>query len=233
LSSVINGGITVCLHVRDSDPSQSGDSFVSLRSNDCEDYIPAIKQVVDAGGWVVRLGDRSASRMPNLAQLIDYAHADQQDWIDFYLLSTAKFIIATNSGPMWAAGTFGVPVLYTNAAPIVIQSYFKDTITLPQLVWSDQLNRLLSFEEQMQEPVAWIDTAEVLVRKGYKPVKNTPLEIVAGVEEMLSRLSGDAVADEANELRQRRYKALLTKSGISGRGQVGRQFLQVHEELIP
>lgn len=222
----------VSLHAREGGYYKSGQPLVSRRNAKIADYVPAIRRITDAGGWVVRLGDPSAAKLPDLPQVIDYAHGPRQDWLDIFLLAEARFFIGTNSGPVWAAGTFGVPALQTNWAPMGIQSYFSNTVTMPQLLWSNKEDRQLTFREQMAEPFAWTESARRLSQLDIVSVANTPEEIVAGVEEMLARAEGFWSESPAEKDRQQRFRNLLADAGIAARSRVGNQYLTAHAHLL-
>ena len=97
----------------------------SRRDGNIADYLPAIRRIAQAGGWVVRIGDPSMTKMTDVPNLIDCAHKPRRDWLDVYALGAARFMIGTNSGPVFVAGTFGVPALLSNWAPIGIKSLYQ------------------------------------------------------------------------------------------------------------
>ena len=214
----------VTLHVRD--------VYGRRRSGSIVDYLPAIQRITDAGGWVVRLGNPLMTKLPEMPRVLDYAHAQRQDWLDVYLIAAARFFVGTNSGPAWAAGTFGVPALLTNWAPMGIQSHHANTVTLPQLLWSEVENRPLSFAEQMTEPFAYGETNFVLERGGVASVANTSEEIACAVDEMLLRTHGEWSAPDGDEERQQSFKSRLREAGISGRSRIASGFLHKYADLL-
>ncbi len=215
----------VTLHVRDSE-------YGMRRNGSIADYLPAIRRITDAGGWVMRLGNPLMTKLPEMPRVLDYAHADRQDWLDVYLIAAARFFIGTNSGPAWAAGTFGVPALLTNWAPIGIQSHYANTVTLPQLLWSEVENRPLSFTEQMTEPFAYGETSFVLERGGAASIANTSEDIACAVGEMLLRAHGEWSAPDGDEERQQTFKLRLREAGISGRSRIASGFLHKYADLL-
>jgi len=178
------------------------------------------------------LGDSSAPQLPQMPRLIDYAHAERKDWLDTFLMASAKFFIGTNSGPMNVASTFGVPVLLTNSAPIGIQLYFDSVTTLPQRLWSNSEGRELTFAEQMVEPLAWTDSGRLLDKLGVTSIKNTPEEIATAVDEMLARTNQTWSDSDDDTKRQRNFRALLAQAKISSRSRIGSEFLRNHAGLL-
>lgn len=159
----------------------------SRRDGNIVDYFSAIRRITQAGGWVVRIGDPAMTKLTDFPNLIDCAHAPRRDWLDVYALGAARFMIGTNSGPVFVAGTFGVPALLTNWAPIGIKSLYRNTITLPKRLWSQTQNRLLSPDEENSEPFASAEWTQLLDQQQVSQIPNTPEEIVAAVDEMMRR----------------------------------------------
>ena len=170
----------VTLHVREG-------VGASRRDGNIGDYFLAIRRITQAGGWVVRIGDPSMTRMPDLPNLIDCAHRPRRDWLDVYALAAARFMICTNSGPAFVAGTFGVPALLTNWAPIGIRSLYRNVIMLPKRLWSRTDNRYLTPDEEKSEPFASAEWTHLLDQHHVSQIPNSPDEIVAGVDEMMRR----------------------------------------------
>ena len=168
----------VALHVREG-PS------TARRNGILPDYLPALRHITNAGGWVVLIGDPSMAKLPALPNVIDYAHGPRKDWLDVYILAAARFVIGTNSGPAWAAGTFGVPALLTNWAPLGVKSHYRNTILLPQRLWLNTDKRYLTPDEEIAGPLAFVESTHILERQNISPVFNSPEQIVAGVDEMM------------------------------------------------
>jgi hypothetical protein len=64
----------------------------STRNADVLSYTKAVNTVIQAGGYVVRMGDNTMQKMPPMQGLIDYAHCDEKDeWLDVFLCAKARF----------------------------------------------------------------------------------------------------------------------------------------------
>ena len=170
----------VCLHVREG-------VGASRRDGNIADYLPAIRSITQAGGWVVRIGDPSMTKMSDIPNVIDCAHKPRRDWLDVYALGAARFVIGTNSGPVFVAGTFGIPALLSNWAPIGIKSLYHNTITLPKRLWSQKHNRYLTADEENGEPFSAAEWTQLLDQQQVRQIPNSPEEIDAGVDEMMRR----------------------------------------------
>jgi putative glycosyltransferase (TIGR04372 family) len=170
----------VTLHIRENVDA-------TRRNANVVDYLPAIRRITDNGGWVVRLGNPTMTKMPELPRVIDYAHGSREEWLDLYLLAASRFLIGTNSGPAWVAGTFGVPAVLTNWAPIGIKSHYRNTLTINKRLWSNEKSRFLGADEQIAGPLAYADSDYILRRENVSAVPNTPEEITDAVDRMLSQ----------------------------------------------
>lgn len=174
----------VTLHVRWSEQGQKYG-----RNGVVDDYIGAIKEIVSAGGAVVRLGSPAMPKLPKIEGLVDYAHLPQRTpWLDVALIANSRFMIATTSGPIGVAHCFGIPILLTNAPDIAKAVYHTKTLMIPKMVRHPD-GHILSISEMYATGAAWMDGAPVPHSledsDGYSWVANTPEDILEGTKEML------------------------------------------------
>ena len=215
----------VTLHVR-----QSGRN---LRNANPATYRDGIRKITDAGGWVVRIGGPRAAPLAPMERVLDYAALDWRDeMVDVFLMARPRFFLGTNSGPVFVAGTFGVPALLTNWTPIGMQWHYTDSVTIPQLLWSNDKRRALTFAEQLAEPFGFTDSVRRLRQLGMAPIANSPDEIAEAVEEMMRRTSGTWQPDADDAKRQERFRELQKRSNADGRSNIGRAFLRAHAGLL-
>ena len=178
----------VTIHVREQGLASGGKAEDSVRNANIATYFDAIRLITSVGGWVFRLGHPGMTPLPKMPQVIDYAHHRAQvDWLDVFLIARARFVIATNSGPAWVAGTFGTPALLTNWGPPGIRTHYRNTMTLPQTLWSSKDKRPLTEREAQAEPWAFLESARMLERHGLISVRNSAHEIADHVRAMLER----------------------------------------------
>lgn len=97
----------VCLHVREG--GYKGD-WDNIRNTNIINYLGAIKEITRRGGWVVRMGDPTMTKLPALERVIDYAHSPNRSAImDVYLLKECFFFCGHKHGslgngiPAWQA----------------------------------------------------------------------------------------------------------------------------------
>jgi len=231
---VPEGAWFVVLHIREDGPVNGREKdTASIRNSDPSFYLKAIKEITDTGGWVVRTGDDSMSPLPDMPRVIDYAlSGEQQDWLDVFFFSQCRFGIMTNSGPAFVLATFGVPAILTNWGPIGDMPHQRNTITLPKLMWSYNKGRLLTFEEQFQEPYGFLDSEHALAEFGLRSLPNEPNDIVAAVREMMAMLSPDRQAMPGDDQRQQTFKQIAKAADVLFRGRVGAKFLARYAVLL-
>ncbi len=232
----------VCLHAREAGWNDKDSQKERFRNVDIKTYIPAIKAVVDAGGWVIRMGDSSMTPLPKLPQVIDYAHSRvTSDWMDVFLSSQCRFFIATSSGLFSFAMAFGVPVVATNFLPgVSILYYFsRQDILIPRIFRSRKENRALSFQELLSPPISMLGAQNLYERFDLEIIDNTPEEIKEVVVEMLERFEGTLIYNNEDKSLQAKFRSMteqcsdlygVEKIPIGAR--IGRDFLYKHASLL-
>jgi putative glycosyltransferase (TIGR04372 family) len=105
----------VVLHVRD--PGYHGIIKQSYRDATAANYRQAIEHLLDSGYQVARLGDTSMPPIdidrPGYFEL-PFAPAYRHE-VDPFLISRARFMISSQSGPCAFARVLGIPILTVNA----------------------------------------------------------------------------------------------------------------------
>lgn len=104
----------VCFHVRES--GFYGDHESSpYRNADVRSYMGAMREVIERGGWVVRLGDPSMAKIPVADRVIDLAHDPlKSPRLDAFFIQNCAAFVGMQSGLMDSAILFGKPLLITN-----------------------------------------------------------------------------------------------------------------------
>jgi putative glycosyltransferase (TIGR04372 family) len=230
----------VCLHVREPGFKDRGLRTDSYRNADIETYLPAIKTIVDHGGWVIRLGNPTMKPLPEMEHVIDYAHCDaRSDWMDVFLGSQSRFIIGTASGPNPISIAFGVPMVLTNYLPWNLLHFSTIDLFLPRLFWSLKEERHLTFAEILSSELRSGINQSSYDKLGVKILENTPEEINDIVLEMLTRLDGNLAYSEYDERLQEQFKSLTAECGtMLGRKDltinphISKDFLRKHVALL-
>lgn len=224
----------VCIHARESGYfNQYNDSFDSQRNVDINTYLLAVKTIVEAGGWVIRMGDPTMKPLPPMDHVIDYVHSEvRSDWMDIFCCAECRFFLGTNSGLHIVSFDFGVPCALTNYIPFATLPISGKHIYIPKLYWSTTEERYLTFKEALTPPLDFTDNNNVFKLFNIKIVDNTPEEINDLVLEMLDRLNGSIKYSEEDEnLQEEFFKLLPYKKRIGGK--MGRAFLRKYARLLP
>ncbi len=226
----------VCFHNREPGYAAHDDNHHAYRNAEIESLIPAMQAIVARGGWVVRMGDQNVKPLPKIDRVIDYAHSKQRSArMDILLCAAAKFFVGNTSGLFIVSTMFGVPVVSVNFAPMSALQYTHRDISIPKLLFSKRKNRLLSFDEVLNSPLANLRYSSHFDSEGVQVVDNTSDEITDAVLEMFERVSGICEYNENDDKLQMAFLSLV-KPGHYGYGsaaRVGRDFLRKHKELLP
>jgi putative glycosyltransferase (TIGR04372 family) len=168
----------VTLHVRNNKYDKEGYG----RNAKIGSYMPAIKEIINAGGFVIVIGDNSsAGDLPKIEGLIDYSGMNSKNSIlDTYFLAQNEFLIATTSGPINVPITFGKRILATNAPDIGKFVYYPGSIMIPKLATKNGV--VLSFDEMLNSKVGWSDS---YIGPDFCWRDNSEDEIKEGVIEMM------------------------------------------------
>ncbi|WP_347239398.1 TIGR04372 family glycosyltransferase [Phormidium sp. FACHB-1136] len=207
------------------------------RNCEIDSYIPAIKAITDAGGYVFRMGDHTIKPLPEMSNVVDYALSPyKSDWMDVFLWACCRFFVGTNSGPVVIPPSFGVPQLCTNVSPFAIFPSLPNSLMIPKLWYSRTKQRLLTFSEMLASPAAWCERRTL--GDDLVLVDNTPDELADGIREMIELTQDgiaegqyDIVKDLSNPLQIKLYKICETYKAY-GKLPLSRPFLEKYATLI-
>lgn len=177
---------------------------------------------------------------------VDYANLYRSEFMDFYVLSKAKFLLTGLSAMAVMANLFDKPLVMINIPVITFNADSlnycdrKQDIFLPKKMYDTHKKRYLTFREifeiERQEDSRY-KIAAYYKTHGIVLEENTPEEIADAAEEMLARLDGTFSYTAEDERRQRRFSELLAWA-TQGRDcfvidlPVGREFLRQNEWLL-
>ncbi len=232
----------VTLHAREPGYAEKKNSAREFfRNGNIEDYNLAIDYIIKSGGKVVRVGDKSMSKIKEKPGLIDYAHSNYKSKkFDILLAANSKFCIATSSGFFSIACLFDVPVILTNTSHSIV--YFrlkKKDFFVPSLLKNKSTNKMMRLEETMFPPYSMVN---VDVDKKYDEwnleyIKNSPEDILYATEEMIDRLNNNNFDDlQKNQIEvQNQLNAkqnIYTSEKIYCHGIFPEKFLKKYSKII-
>jgi putative glycosyltransferase (TIGR04372 family) len=227
---VPKGSWYVCLHVREPGFHRKWHkSNPGTRNADVMTYLPAIREIVARGGYVIRLGDRSMRPLPKEKGIVDYALSDlKSEFMDLFLCSTCKFFIGTNSGLGLVPPIFGVPCAMTNWSPVGLPQWYPSDTYIPKLIYSSDLGRFLTFKEMIFSEAGWAQFEKFLTQADLQLRDNSPEELKDFIIEMMGNLEGES----ENIYDHSQIDALVEKAGSYKGARLGNTFIQSHKELF-
>ena len=104
----------VCVHVRESgfrnDAGRREDRNATIGN-----YVKAFERITERGGWVIRMGDATMTKLPEMERVILYAFTKyKSDLMDLFLIKKCGFFIGCQSGILDIASLFQKPTLIIN-----------------------------------------------------------------------------------------------------------------------
>ena len=144
----------VCLHNRS--PVYLDEKFPkhkweyhNIRDCDFKNLYQAANLIKKNGGKCVRMSSGEKEKLDKQApsNIIDYAHFNQSDFMDIYLLANCKFFLGPQSGLLNVSLIFNVPVAATNVVPVGCAFVPSNSLFIPKLLWHKEQKRFLSYKE--------------------------------------------------------------------------------------
>jgi len=205
----------VCLHVREGG-FRKDHVRRPYRNADIYNYLPAINEIVDQGGWVIRMGDSTMKPLPAIRRVIDYPFTPyKSEWMDLYLIKECRFYIGCQSGIYDAAVLFNKRILLVNMYNWTFgYPLRKGDLGIIKHVYSKRRKRYLSVKELFVGPWDLQNTAAYL-GEDYEMIENQPEEIRELTVEFLDKQSRSDYSDlqaEANKVRIK-HSYMLFSSG--------------------
>jgi putative glycosyltransferase (TIGR04372 family) len=223
-----------CLHVREPGFHIAWHSKKpGIRDARIETYELAAEQVINRGGYVVRVGDSSMAPLPPRAKTIDYAHSEEKnETMDVLLCAMCRLFIGTNSGLSLVPPVFGVPCALTNWAPIAIPQWYSADLYIPKLIFSRESKRFLSFDEMFRGHAGWKQFSTFFDEARLEVVDNTAEDIAEFVAEVLDTQDGREKWNSADHARRTRLETLAVDAGSYIGARMGRRFMDKYSYLI-
>jgi len=209
-------------------------SSMNHRNSDINSYIPAVKLILERGGFVFRMG-YTAEKPFGLEhpRIIDYALTSRTDFMDIYLPAHCKFYLGTSNGTADLARIFDKPHAAVNWMPIGTAPFGKNEIYIPKVIIDKADESPIPFSMQIEIlgnlSVNFFDDPIILLpRLNLALRNNTPDEIYDLTLEMLNRLDGNYSQSSLYMEKFIKYRNVLIKSNhwCSGvENQIGDKFL--------
>ncbi|MBU3540833.1 TIGR04372 family glycosyltransferase [Polynucleobacter sp. UB-Tiil-W10] len=181
------GAWFACVHARGPGFSPVDESLHGHRNSLIENFTPAIQEIVNRGGWVIRIGDTSMNRLAPMPQVVDYAHHRLKSArLDIVLCAEARFILGNTSGIALVGTVFGTPCALTNMVPLAAVGVSPMDISIPKLYWSLAEQRYLTFSEIFSSKLSQSQYSSEFTQSGIRLEENSPEEIRELAIEMMA-----------------------------------------------
>ena len=199
----------VCFHVREG--GSTGD-WTNIRNADITNYSGAIREITKRGGWVVRMGDPTMTKLPALDHVIDYPFLPARSAImDVYLIKECAFYVGTGSGILDTAFLLGKPVVMTNLPQWINGLPLRHgDLAIFKHMYSHLEKRCLSLQEWLMR--ASSITSEDGSSSDWTLVENSEEEIANVVRERLDFLSNQGPTHRQQEFRKVHFQAVQEMS---------------------
>jgi putative glycosyltransferase (TIGR04372 family) len=197
-------------------------------------FIPAISEIVSAGGWCIRVGDSFTEPLAPMEGVIDYAHSNiKSDWMDVFLCASCRFFVGNTSGLNTIPTAFGVPVIRTNVIPMsALVKLCKGDLGIPKLVHRG--GETLPFADVLGSDLGSYYVSSAFRDAGVTHAENSPEDVCDLVVEMLEALDGRASYDEHDRALQAAFRRLVQPHHFchGSTSRIGRDFLRRHAHLL-
>jgi putative glycosyltransferase (TIGR04372 family) len=203
------------------------------RHADIAAYDRVIDFVTRAGGWVVRLGDRSMTPISPRPQVIDYATSSFRNFdLDVFLCATCTYFIGTNSGLSLLPPLFGRRCVLTNWSPVAIPNWYLDDIYIPKLVRNVAQDRHLTFKEMFGSKAGWTQWRRDYA-DGVEAIEdNDPADLLDAVRELHDEVvNGLPLPADAQALADR-FNELAVAGGSYVGSRIGTRFATKYKHLL-
>ena len=181
----------VTLHMREAG-HLPGHGYHGFRNMTPDNYGPAIRELLDQGIWVFRLGDSGSTPLDiDHPRFVDLPlRADHEDFMDVVLLARAWFALCCSSGPLGPALAFGTPVVLVNGI-VEQQTFFNpgDVLQFKRYV-DETTGQPIPYGDLLGRGLAGLSLAKEFEDRRIRLEENTADEIRAAVREMLARMAG-------------------------------------------
>jgi putative glycosyltransferase (TIGR04372 family) len=232
----------VGLHVRSPGYHSHQRDFHYVLNSEIADYLPAMREITDRGGWVIRMGDPSMPALAKLPNVFDYCHSEIRcDWLDVFISAGCRFFIGTPSGVCYAPQAYGVPCVLANWWPPTQRPWHPGDIFVPKRHRRIGTGQFLSLEESLREPFGYCNSLDHLRKAhGIAVQECEPDDVRAAVIEMMERIDASAHYTDADlALRERAEKIyasvameLYDSTGAFGAAALARDFLRGNPSFV-
>ena len=206
----------------------------ATRNADIRTYGKVFDFILSQGGWVVRGGDPTMTKIQPRDHVIDYATSSQRSpEIDVLLCAECSYLVGTNSGFSLIPPIFGKRCALTNWSPVAVPNWYLDDIYIPKLVRRRGSNKCLSFTELFSSFAGWSQFQRDFRKSALWIEDNTPDDLLATVQELHAEVFGDDTEITAeDESRLSRFNEIAVSHGGYVGSRMSYRFLAKYPQLL-
>lgn len=185
-------------------------AYHDFRDTDIANFGLAAAYIAEQGGFAVRVGAAVSAPLPESMKhprIIDYATRFRDDFMDVYLMSTARFVITSDSGLGQVPTIFGVPCVNTNLMCADWGAFLESDIFIQKKFVDKKTGRALRLRELIDRGLQRVLEGHVLEREGIVVAENEPEDIRDAAREMHERLEGRWTPEPGDDALQEAYRA--------------------------
>ena len=185
----------VVLTIREYDSSGTNHELRNRRIND---FVPAIKKLIELGYNVIRLTARTGDLLSlDNQHLLDWQVREMgQTGDELAIVSGASFVVSTTTGGDCLALAYRKPVLYIDSARLFFVFAATELATFQMPIYVDERTGLrLNLKQLLERGLGWVGEQRAFTDAGVKVINSTPEQIRDYVDEYyrLKLWSTDAV----------------------------------------
>lgn len=231
---VPHGAWFVGLHVREAGSKWHHNSLHQVLNADIATYLPAIAEITQRGGWVIRMGDKSMIPLPPMPNVVDYCHsALHSDWMDVFVAAKCRFFLGTSSGPAYVPPLYGTPSVLTNWWPPAQRPWHPTDIFVPKMLRRLADGRFLTLRETLAEPFSFCHSLKYLEKEMKVSVEDNDESMIReSVVEMIERLEANTTHDADDCKLRQEADRIYDEAGAFGMGRLARVLLQRYASFV-
>lgn len=225
----------VCIHARESGYSTVDSGLHDYRNTSIENMELAIAEIVEMGGYIIRIGDRTMKPLKPMKHVIDFAHSKyKSDAADVVICASAKFIIGNTSGISLVGTIFGVPCLATNMVPMSTLWFTKADICMPKLLFDKSSKSFLNIKNIINKGLMNANYSEIYHHNNVALIENSPEDIYFATKEMLYSLKILKTKPYVDKILEDKFRLCLDKNNFGDHSiaRISSTFLQKHKDVL-
>lgn len=215
LEEAIKANKLICIHNRDDSLKKTQNidlKYHNFRNSDPEKYKKLIKNFIDKGYFVIRMGRNSNKEIfLENKNFIDYTFSKyNSEFNDLLLLSNCKYYIGSDSGISNIPRIFGKKSYFCNFPINHVHrlTFFHKGFFLPKSIVSIDEHKPLSLSNLFKQGLHKIDKESEFKKKNFKFLENTEEELLSFSNEILN-FDNKKYRKETNE--QKEFNLILKR----------------------